>query len=235
MKNLAIIPARGGSKRLPRKNILELNGKPIIHYTIEAVVNSEKFDEIIFSSDDEEINEVASQIKGITIEKRNPKLAEDKTKVIDLVKSISERNEVKNKFDTIGLFLPTCPFRSFMDIQNGFELLTKDDFSVVSVTQMQDPVQLAMTIDKDNLANLDAIINPSPLVTGDTRSQDFQKIFRVNGGFYIAWLEKFIKKDNFFQGKVKTYEMSNLCSVDIDYELDFEWAEYLLKNKHIKL
>ena len=68
---------------------------------------------------------------------------------------------------------------------------------------MQDPVQLTMTIDKENLANLEAIINPSPLVTGDTRSQDFQKIYRVNGGFYIAWLEKFIQKTNFFKEKSK--------------------------------
>ena len=232
-KGIAIIPARGGSKRLPRKNIRLLNGKPLIYYTLEAVKQSKLFSKIILSSDDVEILELGSKVDGITIEKRDKSLAEDNVKVIDLVKKIASR-EV-NHFDYIGLFLPTCPFRTSKHIVDGFKLLTRADFSVVSTTEMQDPIQLSMTIGNNNIANPEAILNPSPLVTGNTRSQDFEKYYRVNGGFYISWLDKFVEKDNFFQGPIKALQMSNLHSVDIDYELDFKWAEYLLKNKYITL
>lgn len=235
MKNLAIIPARGGSKRLPKKNIKLLNGKPLIQYTLDAVKNSGVFDEIILSSDDDEILNIGATIDGITPAKRDSKFAGDKVKVIDLIQFIANKPEIQEEFDTIGLFLPTCPFRTSKHIQEGFKLLTPNDFSVVSVTEMQEPVQLTVSIDNNDIMNPEAIMKPSPLVTGNTRSQDFETIFRVNGGFYIAWIKKFIKKENYFQGQVKAYKMPPLNSVDIDYQLDFDWAEHLLKNGHIEL
>lgn len=235
MKNLAIVPARGGSKRLPGKNIKKLNDIPLIHYTLKAILNSEKFDTIILSSDDENILKIGGQLDGITLEKRDPELAGDTIKVIDLLKKIASRPGYEEMFDTIGLFLPTCPFRTSRHIKEGMELLTQDDFSVVSVTTMEDPVQLSLTIDENNVMNPEALLSPSPLVTGNTRSQDYETYYRVNGGFYIAWLEKFKEKKNFFQGQVKAYKMDRLYSTDIDYELDFEWAEFLIRNEYLKL
>ncbi|MDW7695810.1 acylneuraminate cytidylyltransferase family protein [Flammeovirgaceae bacterium SG7u.111] len=235
MRNIAIIPARGGSKRLPNKNILPLAEKPLIHYTLEAVVNSALFETVILSSDDDKILDIGREIEGVTLEKREVTLAGDNIKVIDLVKSIAARKGYINQFETIGLFLPTCPFRTAKHIQEAYQLLSEDDLSVVSVTEMSDPVQLTLTIDESKLANPEALLNPSPLITGETRSQDFQTFYRVNGGLYIAWLKKFIEKDNFFQGKIKAYNMDKLHSVDIDYKLDLEWAEYLLKNNHVKI
>ncbi len=235
MGNIAIIPARGGSKRLASKNIKPLNGKPLLHYTLEAVLRSNRFEKIILSSDDDLILDVGSKITGLTLEKRDASLAGDKVKVIDVIKNIASREGYADKYEKIGLFLPTCPFRTAKHIQEGIALLTKDDFSVVSVTEMQDPVQLSLSLDQNNTANLEALVKPSPLVTGQTRSQDFEKLHRVNGGFYISWINKFIEKDNFFQGTVKGYEMDQLHSVDIDYPLDLEWAEYLLKNDHVKI
>ena len=88
MRNLAIIPARGGSKRLPRKNLLPVGGKPLIDYTLNAVVDSQYFDTVLFSSDDDEMLDYASKYKQVTIEKRDSSLAGDKVKVIDLVKEI---------------------------------------------------------------------------------------------------------------------------------------------------
>ena len=73
------------------------------------------------------------------------------------------------------------------------------------------------------------------VVQAETRSQDFETIYRVNGGFYIAWLDKFFEKDNFFQGRVKAYVMDSLHSVDIDYQVDLEWAEFLLANHYISI
>ncbi|VXD10673.1 cytidylyltransferase domain-containing protein [Marinoscillum sp. 108] len=235
MKNLAIIPARGGSKRLLKKNLRLLNGKPLVQYTLEAVVDSGVFDTVILSSDDDDILGIAGNVKGVTPQKREAEMATDKRKVIDLIKDIAERDEVKNTFDTIGLFLPTCPFRTARHIKEGFALLTREDYSVVSITDMSDPVQLTLSMNDENLINPEAVLSPSPLVTGQTRSQDFEKIYRVNGGFYIAWLDKFRQKANFFDGRVKGYYIDKLHSVDIDYELDFEWAEYLLRKNHLSL
>ncbi len=235
MKNLGIVPARGGSKRLPRKNIKLLNGKPLIHYSLQAVVNSGVYDEIILSSDDDEILEIGSKIKGITPEKREAKFATDTSKVIELIKNIADRPGYVEKYDTISLFLPTCPFRTSQHIKEGFDLLEKDDFSVVSISEMKEPVQLTATMDERNIINPNAIINPSPLITGNTRSQDFKTIYRVNGGFYIAWIDKFVKQENFFQGQTKGYVIPQEYMVDIDEPLDFEWAEYLIKNNYLTI
>lgn len=234
-KNLAIIPARGGSKRLPRKNILPLNGKPLILHTLEAVVFSKQFSKIILSSDDEEILKIGSSVKGVDLESRDATLAGDTVKVIDLVHAIARRPGYASEFEKIGLFLPTCPFRNHMHINGGLEMLTREDFSVVSMCEMGDPIQLSATIDHHGIINPEAVMSPSPLVTGQTRSQDFDKTYRVNGGFYIAWLDKFLKKENFFQGPVKGYIMERMHSIDIDHDVDLEYAELLIKKGYIKI
>ena len=235
MKNLAIIPARGGSKRLPRKNLLPVGGKPLIDYTLRAVVDSQYFETILFSSDDEEMLEYANEFREISMEKRESRLAGDKVKVIDLVKEIASRTDFDD-FDQVGLFLPTCPFRNSKHIMEATNLLEDSDYSVVSVCPMSDPLQLSLTIDEvTSIINPHAILNPSPLVTGNTRSQDFKSYYRVNGGIYLAWLDKFRDEDNFFQGQVKGYVMSELESIDIDYKYDLDIANLLLEKKYITI
>ena len=229
MKRLAIIPARGGSKRLPRKNMLNLAGKPLIQHTIEAVIKSRSFETIIFSSDDNEMLEFADEFDGIVSEKRDPSLAGDQVKVIKLIKTIAERIEFSS-FDQVGLFLPTCPFRSHQDINEGLSLLTMEIYSVVSVCEMSESLQLSVGLDeKTKILKPESVFSPSPLVTGDTRSQDFDRYFRVNGGFYLAWLNQFNERDNFFQGVVKGHVMDRLKSIDIDNEIDLEIANLLVE------
>jgi len=235
LKRLAIIPARGGSKRLPNKNKLLLGGIPLIDHTINAVASSGCFKKIIFSSDDDQLLEIASLNKKLSLEKREASLATDKVKVIDLVKQIANRQE-HDDFEQIGLFLPTCPFRNATHIKEGIELLDQDDFSVVSICEMNDPLQLSLTINSETkIINPETVFSPSPLVTGETRSQDFSKFYRVNGGFYISWLKKFRKKENFFQGQVKGYLMNTLESVDIDHDYDLDYANMLLEKNHVSL
>ena len=218
---------------MPRKNLLLLGGKPLIQHTLEAVIDSESFETILFSSDDEEMLEFASRRKEILVEKRVSSLAADNTKVIDLVKRIAEKEEY-DSYDQIGLFLPTCPFRTAKHITEGIRLLDQDDFSVVSVCELSDPLQLSLTLDeKTKIINANAVLSPSPLVTGETRSQDFETYFRVNGGFYLSWMQKFRTKENFFQGQVKGYRMDKLHSVDIDHQIDLEYANMLLEKKYI--
>ena len=116
------------------------------------------------------------------------------------------------------------------------KLLNEDDYSVVSICELNDPLQLSLSLDsKSKIINLEAVLSPSPLVTGNTRSQDFEKYYRVNGGFYIAWMKKFRQVENFFQGQVKGYLMEKLNSIDIDHKIDLEYANMLLKKKYINL
>ncbi|MDF1823592.1 MAG: acylneuraminate cytidylyltransferase family protein [Verrucomicrobiales bacterium] len=236
MKSIAIIPARGGSKRLPRKNLIELGGKPLVAHTIEAAIGSGKFSRIILSSDDDEILSIGDSYQEVTTEKRDAGLAGDKVKVIDLIKQIGARADVESEYDIISLLLPTCPFRTADDLVKGFNMLTEDDYSVVSMCPMNEPVQLVVGLDESTgVVNKEALLDPSPLVTGQTRSQDFQPYFRVNGGFYIAWLKKFNQSENFFQGKVKGCVMDAERSIDIDYEKDLEVARFLIEKGYINL
>ena len=223
MKGLAIIPARGGSKRLPRKNLKILGGKPLVQRTLDAALDSKVFSKIILTSDDEEILEVGRNISGITAEKRDPEHAKDTAKALDLVVSMVNRDDIQNDFDFVALLLPTCPFRDAADIKEGFELLTSDFDGVVCITEMVDPIQLSVGIDVDSKQiDPNVILNPSPLITGNTRSQDFQKYYRANGGFYMSWTKSFLINKNFFKGKVRGHVMDQRKMVDIDYESDFK-------------
>jgi CMP-N-acetylneuraminic acid synthetase len=234
LKSLAVIPARGGSKRFRKKNIAKLNGKPLICYTIESAIQSQCFDQIIFSSDDDEILNEAKNYSEITIEKRSEKLSGDKVKVIELIIQILGRQDLKDKFDTITLLLPTCPLRRASDIKQGFKLLNKKIDSVVSVTEFEFPIKMSLEL-KNNSNTLKYIFDPSPLVTGNTRSQDHKPIFRPNGAFYISWWNKLQKNENYFKGKVKGHAMPREHSVDIDNQTDLLYAEILLKHNFIKL
>lgn len=232
-KKIAIIPARGGSKRLPHKNLKEIGDKPLICHTIEAVIETKLFDKIILSSDSKDILQQGEAYPELTLEDRTIELSHDKSKVIELVYSIIRRDSIHSLYDIVGLFLPTCPFRRSQHIKEGIALLHKDDLSVVSIAEMNDPIQLSLTLDQDNLINPEAYLQPSPLVTGQTRSQDFKTNYRVNGGFYIGWIKKLLLKENFFQGQVKGYIMPQLNSIDIDYPIDAEWANFLIKNNYV--
>tara|TARA_B110000046_G_scaffold61562_2_gene69173 strand:- start:4549 stop:5253 length:705 start_codon:yes stop_codon:yes gene_type:complete len=231
MKGLAIVPARGGSKRLPRKNLKMLGGKPLVQHTLDAALDSNIFSKIILTSDDEEILEIGRGIEGITAEKRNPEHAKDTAKALDLVLSIVSREEIQNEFDFVALLLPTCPFRDAKDISDGFKLLTTDFDSVVCITEMGDPIQLSVGLDEDSKQiDPNVILNPSPLITGNTRSQDFQKYYRANGGFYMSWTKSLLKNKNYFKGKVKGHAMDPRKMIDIDYESDFKLAEFIYNN-----
>ena len=198
MKRLGIIPARGGSKRLPKKNLLPLADKPLVQYTIEAVIDSDRFDTIILTSDDQNILEIGSKFSQLSCELRESALSSDNTKVIEVVQKICTSKSYPSKYQKFGLFLPTFPFRTYEDIRKGIDMLSTDVYSVISISPMNAPLQLCVAIDpKTSIIDPTIIYDPSPLQTGNTRSQDYSEYYRVNGGFYIAWMEKFLKRDNF--------------------------------------
>ncbi|WP_330205269.1 acylneuraminate cytidylyltransferase family protein [Cyanobacterium sp. Dongsha4] len=233
IKSLAIIPARGGSKRLPKKNIQLLNNKPLVSYTIEAAIKSNCFDEILLSSDDSEILALADDYNEISPHKRPERLSGDKIKVLELVCEIAENQEYQQKYDVIALLLPTAPFRQARDIQAGFENLTSEIDSVVSITPYEFPPQLSVTLEEDNF--IKPVFEPCPLMTGNTRSQDQTPIYRPNGGFYISWWKSFLVNRNYWRGKVKGHVMSRIASIDIDTQDDLDYAQFLLDNGKINI
>lgn len=234
MSGLAIVPARGGSKRLLKKNIQPLNDKPLVSFTIEAALKSQCFETVLLSSNDENILSIGRQYDGVSIEKRPERLSGDRVTVLELIKEIAERPEMSERYDFIALLLPTCPFRQASDIQAGLEQLTPDIDSVVSLTQYEFPPQLSVSLTEEGKL-IEPVFDPCPLITGNTRSQDQKTIYRPNGGFYISWWTSFQVNQNFWKGKVRGYVMPRINSVDIDDKTDLMYAQFLLDTESLVL
>jgi len=228
MKALAIIPARGGSKRLPRKNLRQLGDKPLAAHTLSAAQDSGCFDRILLSSDDEQILSLADNYPNVEPWPRPERLSGDHVTALELVCEITADESIRNEYDAVGLLLPTCPFRTAQHIKEGFQLLTNNIDGVISLTTYEFPPQLSVTLDDDLIK---PVFEPCPLITGNTRSQDQKTIYRPNGGFYIQWMKAFINNQNFWKGDVRGYAMDRLDSADIDTELDLQYAEYLLEHR----
>lgn len=226
-QSIAIIPARGGSKRLSKKNLQPLNGKPLVGYTLKAAIQSNCFDKILLSSDSEEILELGQRYQKITSEPRPERLSGDRVTALELVCEIVDRPDVKKSYNVVALLLPTCPFRKAEHIRAGFEQLDETVDGVVSLTEYEFPPQLSVTVQDDQ--SIKPVFEPCPLITGNTRSQDQEIIYRPNGGFYIAWMKSFQVNRNFWKGKVRGYPMPRLASVDIDDQNDLNYAQFLLK------
>jgi CMP-N-acetylneuraminic acid synthetase len=222
---LAIVPARGGSKRVPRKNVQTLAGKPLVVHTLLAAVDSGCFARVVLSSDDPGILAIGASVAGVTAEARAVALAGDTVKVVDLILSYAGREDVARDFDAIALMLPTCPFRRARHVREGMALLTPEVDGVISVTNYEFPPQLGVTLETGDI--MKGFVDPSPLLTGNTRSQDQAPVFRPNGALYGAWLESFRRERSFFKGRVRGYRMGRLESVDIDDATDLDYARYL--------
>ena len=218
---LAIIPARGGSKRLPRKNILDLCGKPLIAYTIEAALKSKYIDKVIVSSDDDEILNISLNFGAETI-KRPVELASDTATTFDAIKHTIDNFE---KYDYIVLLQPTSPLRNENQIDEAIELLEeKQADAIVSVCEMDHSPLWSNTLPKDgNMNNFlrDEVLNK--------RSQDLEKYYRVNGAVYICKTDKLLENKSFFlKDNIFAYIMDRKSSIDIDEEIDFEIAKVLI-------
>jgi len=225
---LAIIPARGGSKRLPNKNILPLAGKPMLVWTIESAIQSKYLDEIVLSTDSDDIIKVAGNYKIKTI-KRPLELASDAAKTVDVVKHVIEN--IDKKYDFIVLLQPTSPLRTSTHIDEAIEQLIKlNADAIISVTEA-DHSPLWCNILPENLSMENFISEDIK----HKRIQELPKFYRLNGAIYICKTEKLIEENTFFLKKnVYAYIMDKKSSIDIDEELDFKLAEIILKEKFLK-
>ena len=220
-QNIAIIPARGGSKRLPDKNIKLLGGKPLISHSIEAALKAKSISAVMVSSDSEQILNIASSYNEVIIHQREKTLASDTATALELVEHIYIN--LKDEYSFITLMLPTCPFRNSKHLDEGFSLLEDSDDGVISVTSYEFPISLNVPVNENYIE----LSENSPLITGNTRSQNHEPSYRPNGGFYISKWSSFDKYRNFWKGDVKYYLMNRIHSIDIDDQIDLNIANMI--------
>jgi len=215
---VAIIPARGGSTRFKDKNIALLGGKPLICWSIEAVLNSGEFDDVYVSTDSDKIFDA---VKHLNVKRhvRPDHHATTKATVLDAM--IDLMNDIP-KYDVFAYFLPTCPFLKSNYIKEGISKLTDRIDSVVSVSYYEEPIQLACIKRDDSIIPIF-----DNLTAGLTNSKFIQKYVKPNGGFYISHWDKLLENQNFFKGNVNGVLIPNNILVDIDYEHDLQMAELL--------
>jgi CMP-N,N'-diacetyllegionaminic acid synthase len=224
---LAIIPARGGSKRLPRKNVLDLCGKPLIAWSIEAGLKSKYIDKLIVTSDDEDILSISKKY-GSDIIKRPEELSNDTATTFDALKHTIDNLE---KYDYIVLLQPTSPLRNEKHLDESIELLEqKNADAVISVCEMDHSPLWCNTLPENG--SMQTFLKEEVL---NKRSQDLDKYFRLNGAIYICKMDKFLNNKGFFlKENIYAYLMSKENSTDIDDEFDFLMTEYIMKYKNIK-
>ncbi|MBA6409105.1 MULTISPECIES: acylneuraminate cytidylyltransferase family protein [unclassified Pseudoalteromonas] len=221
-KVLAVIPARGGSKRLPRKNILKLAGKPLIAWSIEAGLNSKYVDEVIVTSDDSEILNISKNHGADTI-KRPEVLASDIATTFDAVKHVIDNTQA---YDYVVLLQATSPLRSRIHLDSAIELLVeKQADSIVSVCEMDHSPLWSNTLNSE--LSMDNFLNDEVL---NKRSQDLEKYYRLNGAIFICKVEKLLAAGSFMlKANTFAYLMDRENSIDIDEKIDFKIAEFYLK------
>lgn len=222
---LAIIPARGGSKGIPHKNIINLCGKPLIAYTIEAAKQSTYIDTVIVSTDDVDIQRISEEYGASVPFLRDAQIASDEATTISVVVDVMERlKEKEQTFDAVVLLQPTSPLRTTEEIDVAIDVFFQNDMQgVVSVNVAEVSPFLLRTI-KDS--QLQRIISKSSTI----RRQDMPTYYEVNGAIYINAISTITESLSFNDNPIP-YIMNREHSVDIDTWDNLEKAKYYLNNK----
>lgn len=224
MANLAIIPARGGSKRIPRKNIKPFLGKPIIAYSIEAAIKSNLFDEVMVSTDDVEIAKMAKQYGAKVPFLRSNDNANDFAVLADVVEEVvADYKKQGQNFNTICCILPTAPFVTTNKIKEAYSKLIQDDFdSVFPVLEFSFPIQRSLKINNNKIE----MVWQKHL---NTRSQDLEPRYHDSGQFYWVNLSTFLKEKKLLTANSGAIVISELEAQDIDTNTDWVLAEIKYK------
>ncbi len=223
MKNLlAIIPARGGSKRIPRKNIRTFLGQPIIAYSIKAALEAKCFAEVMVSTDDGEIAEIAQNFGAVVPFLRSEQNSDDHSGLAEVVCEVLDQYEkAGKKFDYFCCLLPTAPFVTSKRLLEGKELLLETGAeTVVPVTRFSYPIQRSMKIENDG--NL-RMFWPENY---EKRSQDLEPAYHDIGQFYWARTDALRKTMRFFSENTKPLVIPEMEVQDIDSEEDWKIAEF---------
>ena len=226
MKNLAIIPARSGSKGLKNKNIMELNGIPLLAYSIKAALESGKFFHVMVSTDSKEYAEIAKKYGAEVPFLRDEISSSDSASSWDVVKEVLNKyKDLGITFDTVTLLQPTSPLRTEVDICNAYNLFSeKKATSVISVCQTEHS-PLWCNVLSDSLC-MDGFLNNK----NNSQRQKLDTYYRINGSIYIVDVKHFLSGKNIYDSGSYAYIMPVDRSVDIDTKVDFIIAEALIKH-----
>ena len=223
-KILSLIPARGGSKGIPKKNIINLAGKPLIAWSIEASLKSEYITKTIVSTNDKEILDISLEY-GAEVINRPDNLSDDNANSESAVlHAINHLKNIDEFFDIIILLQPTSPLRDSMEIDSAFqELFASNASGLISVCKYNNEILKAFT--KNEQGYIEGISNNNyPFM----RRQDLPETFMSNGAIYIINTNEFIKNNSFYTKKTIPFIMSSDKSIDIDEYKDLEEAVKLL-------
>lgn len=222
---LVVIPARGGSKRLPRKNVLPLAGKPLISWTIEAALEAKLNARIMVTSDDEEILAIARQYgsQGVTAYKRPDELATDTASTTDvLIDAVKAEQAAGHDPETLVLLQPTSPLRNAEDIRGALGVYREGgcEDTVVTVCEVDHPTAWVGTIGEGSrLVGIDL---------SGKRSQDYRREYRLNGAVYVARAGVLMDRQTLFTDRLRASVMPRGRSFDIDEGIDFRVCESLI-------
>jgi len=220
MAKLAVIPARGGSKRIPRKNIKEFCGLPIIAYSIKAAIESNLFDDIIVSTDDEEIASISVQYGASVPFLRSAENSNDHATTASVLNEVlTNYSSLQKDFTHACCIYPTAPFVSADKLKEAYNLLVSRSFdTVLPVQAFSFPIQRALY--KEN-----AVISWVEPQYALTRSQDLPKAFHDAGQFYFFDVASFLQTQKLITPNSGAIEISELEGQDIDNETDWKLAE----------
>lgn len=219
-KTIAIITARGGSKRIPRKNIKEFCGKPIIQYSIEAAIQAHIFDEIMVSTDDKEIADISQKAGAKVPFMRSDKTSDDHATTADVLMEVFEKyKETGMEFEYAACIYPTAPFVTAEKLQKAFSMLKeKKAFQLTPVVSYSFPPQRCVVIREGKLE----MLHPEHR---NTRSQDLETYYHDCGQFYFYDVAQLLKSNGSIKENVIPMELSELEVQDIDNEIDWKLAE----------
>ncbi len=231
MSNIAIIPARGGSKRIPRKNIKKFLGKPIIAYSIEAALKSGLFNEVMVSTDDEEIAEVAKQYGASVPFMRSEKNADDHATTLDVIKEvIASYQGIVHPFQYGCCIYPTAPFVTSSLLLQAYQLLIHNNFdSILPVVQYAYPIWRSLKMEDNKIS----MWFPENV---NKRSQDLPLSYHDSGQFCWFNIEHVMQQDSLFTINTGAITVDELTVHDIDTMKDWEVAEmkYSFLHNHVK-
>ena len=223
---LAIIPARGASKGIPRKNIKKMAGHPLISYTINEAKKAKYLTKIVVSTEDEKIAKISKKYR-VDVIHRPKKLANDKTPSELVCQHVIRHLKNKEGFETdVAVILqPTSPLRKAEDINSAIrKFLRSDCSSVVSITKVQHSPYWMYKIDKSKMKK---ILTDKKI----TRRQDSPAIYQLNGAIYVTKKETIMEKNSLIGENMAGYIMPYERSIDIDSQTDFDLAELLINKK----
>ena len=221
---LAVIPARGGSKRIPRKNIKEFHGKPMIAWSIQAALNSSCIDEVWVSTDDEEIAAIAQTYGAKVPFIRPAHLSDDFSTTADVMQHAVQEYQIQYQQlpDYVCCLYATAPFVQQQDLLQGFELIQSKDLDYVfSATNYSFPIQRAIKIDSDGKVNM---FSPEYF---NTRWQDLVEAWHDAGQFYWGTAQAWLQKHTVFSPNSNIISLPSYRVQDIDTLSDWHRAEMI--------